>query len=186
MSWTKIRNEYINGHISYRKLAAKHGVSFHTLKGIAVQEKWFDKRKEQQEKIRTKTEQKTAEKISDKESDLMADIHDAATELLKKLNVAIKETDLYIERTRTRVPKKVKDKQTGEVYTAWQEEENIRLTKKSGVNLTSVNQITSALKGLQSICMVGKEQAPQEAPQINITISAATPNEAEDDDDDED
>ncbi len=183
MNWTKIRNEYINGHISYRKLADKHDISFSTLTKRATQEKWSDKRKEQRKKIETKLQQKTAEKISEKESDILADIHDTANELLEKLKIAVKETDLYIERTRTKVPKRVKDTKTGEIYTAWQEEENIRLTKKNGVNLASVNQIANALRSLQSIGMVGKEQAPQETPQINITISAATPDDIEGDDD---
>lgn len=183
MNWTKIRNEYINGHISYRKLAEKHEIPFQTLRDRAIKEKWFDRRKAHREKISIKTEQKAIDKISDKESDLMAEIHDTANELLEKLKIAVKETDLYIERTRTKVPKRVKDTKTGEIYTAWQEEENIRLTKKNGVNLASVNQIASALKSLQSIGMVGKEQTPQETPQINITISAATPDDIEGDED---
>lgn len=175
VNWGKVRNEYINGHISYRKLAEKHGVSFHTLKGIATEEKWFDKRKEQHEKIRTKTEQKTLEKISDQESDLAANIYSAANELLKKLNIAIAQTDMFIEKTKTRVPKKMQDKNTGEVYTAWKEEETLRLSQKSGINITSVKQIASALRDLQTIQLAGKEEQTVESPNINITISAATP-----------
>ena len=150
-NWTKVRNEYVNGHISYRKLAEKYDISFNTLKDVALKEKWFEKRKSQHEKIATKTAQKTAEKIAEQESDLAADINSAATELLKKLNIAIAQTDLYIERTKTRVPKKVRDKKTGEEYTAWQEEESIKLTQKDGINVSSLKQLTSALKDLQSI-----------------------------------
>ena len=108
LNWNKIKNEYINGHISYRKLAEKHDVSFNTLKEVAIKEKWFEKRKEQHNKIATKTEQKTAEKIAEKESDLAADIHSAATELLKKINIAIEQTDLFIEKTRIKAPTKVR------------------------------------------------------------------------------
>ena len=138
MNWTKIRTEYINGHISYRKLAEKHGIPFQTLRDRAIKEGWFEKRKIQRDKISLKTEQKTVEKISDKQSDLAADIYDAANELLKKINIAIEQTDLYIERTKMRVPKKVKDKTTGESFTAWQEEEKIRLAQKDGINIDSV------------------------------------------------
>ena len=149
--WRKVKAEYLNGHISYRKLAEKHDISFNTLKDRAVAEKWFELRKEQRKKIETKTQQKTVEKIAEQESDLAADINSAATELLKKLNIAIAQTDLYIERTKTRVPKKVRDKKTGEEYTAWQEEESIRLSQKDGINVSSLKQLTSALKDLQSI-----------------------------------
>lgn len=175
LNWTKIRNEYINGYISLRKLAAKHNVSESYIMEKAAKEKWTEKRKKQRSKINEKTEQKTAEKIAEKESDLAADIHSAATELLKKLTVAIEQTDLYIEKTKTKIPRQVKDKKSGEIYTAWQEEESIRLSKKDGINIASVKQLASALKDLQSIQMASKEETTQESPNINISIVAATP-----------
>lgn len=67
--WLTIRNDYINGGGSYRKLAEKYGVKFSVLKDVAVKEKWKEAREEQANKTRTKTEQKTAEKISDALSD---------------------------------------------------------------------------------------------------------------------
>ena len=181
MDWNKIKNEYINGHISYRKLADKHGISFNTLKDRAVAEKWFDKKKEQHNKIEMKTQQKSVEKISDKNSDLAADIYSAATELLQKLNKAIEQTDLYIEKTKTKVPKKVQDKKTGEIYTAWREEEDIRLKKKNGINVSSVKQLASALKDLQAIQLASTGEQSQESSNINITIAAASPDDIEND-----
>ena len=183
LNWTKIRNEYINGHISYRKLAEKHGISFNTLKDRAVAEKWFDKKKEQHNRIEIKTQQKTAEKIAEQESDLAANIHSAATKLLEKINIAIEQTDLFIERTKKRLPKKVIDKQTGETITAWVEDENIRLTQKDGINVDSVIKLTNAIKTMQSIQLAGKEIVQQEAPSINITVKAATPADMEVDED---
>lgn len=182
MNWAKIRNEYINGHISYRKLAEKHGVSFNTLKEVAIREKWFDKRKEQHNKIATKTEQKTAEKIAEQESDLAANINSAANELLAKLKIAIEQTDLYIERTKTRVPKKVRDNKTGDVYTAWQEEENIRLTHKEGINLDSALKIANAIKTLHSMQEVKKDESAQKEAPVSIVFEAATANDIESDD----
>ena len=149
LNWTKIRNEYISGYISYRKLAEKHGVAFQTLRDRATKEKWFEKRKEQRDKINLKTEQKTAEKIAEQESDLAANINSAANELLEKLRIAIEETDLYIERTKTKMPKKMIDKSTGETYVAWQESEEIRLEQKNGINIDSALKIASAIKTLQ-------------------------------------
>lgn len=64
VDWLKIKTEYINGGISYRKLAEKHGISFAVLKDKAVKERWADAREQHTNKIRTSTEQKTVEKIS--------------------------------------------------------------------------------------------------------------------------
>lgn len=180
LNWTKIKNEYINGHISYRKLAEKHDVSFNTLKEVAIKEKWFEKRKEQHNKIATKTEQKTAEKIAEKESDLAADIHSAATELLKKINIAIEQTDLFIEKTRIKAPTKVRDT-NGNLRDAFMEKEEINLRQKDAINLDSVKQIAGVLKDLQALQMTGKEVTGQGAPNINISVMAATPADMEDD-----
>ncbi|MEE3334245.1 MAG: helix-turn-helix domain-containing protein [Ruminococcus sp.] len=60
IDWLKLKNEYINGNISYRKLAEKYDVSFNTLKDRAKKEKWFDERKKQHNEITTKSQQKTA------------------------------------------------------------------------------------------------------------------------------
>ena len=151
VNWTKLRTEYVNGHISYAKLAEKYDVPLNTIKEKGTKEKWVEKKKKQHAIIQQKTNQKTADKIAEQESDLAANINKAANELLNKLNIAIAQTDLYIEKTKMRVPKKVRDKKTGEEYTAWQEEESIRLTQKDGINVSSLKQLTSALKDLQLI-----------------------------------
>lgn len=183
LNWDKIRNEYINGYISYRKLAEKHDIPYQTLRDRASKEKWFDKRKEQREKIGAKTAQKTAEKIAEQESDLAANIYSAANELLEKLKIAIAQTDTFIEKTQLRVPKKVKDKATGETYTAWQTEEQIRLTQKEGfINIENVLKLTNAIRSLQSVQTGIQDNGEIEAPKINITIAAATPADIEGDD----
>ena len=69
VDWMTVKNDYINGGISYRKLAEKYGVSFAVLKDRAVKEKWAKEREQHANKIRTATEQKTVEKISDALSD---------------------------------------------------------------------------------------------------------------------
>ena len=72
VDWLTIRNDYINGGGSYRKLAEKYGVNFSTLKDVAIKQKWKDAKEEQTNKTRTKAEQKTQEKISDAISDVAA------------------------------------------------------------------------------------------------------------------
>lgn len=69
VDWLAIRNDYINGGGSYRKLAEKYGIKFSLLKDRAVAEKWKKAKEEQANRTRIKTEQKTAEKIAEALSD---------------------------------------------------------------------------------------------------------------------
>ena len=69
VDWLKLKTEYINGGISYRKLAEKHGISFAVLKDKAVKERWAEAREHHANKVRTATEQKVVDKISDALSD---------------------------------------------------------------------------------------------------------------------
>lgn len=70
VDWLRIKTEYINGNVSYRNLAEKHGVSQSAIRKKAAAEKWAAAKTEQRNKIGTKTEQKSAEKISDNESEI--------------------------------------------------------------------------------------------------------------------
>ena len=69
VDWLKIKTEYINGNISYRKLAEKHGVSASALMQKAAKEKWTEEREHQQSETEAKTKQKTEDKVSDALSD---------------------------------------------------------------------------------------------------------------------
>lgn len=53
MDWNEIKTEYIAGDTSYRKLAAKHGVPFTTLKRIAGKENWVGLRERAKAKADT-------------------------------------------------------------------------------------------------------------------------------------
>ena len=82
IDWKKIRAEYINGGVSYRKLAEKHGVSFNTLKTRAKEEQWYDLR--QQKDLKTTT--KIVESLSDKDAEKVVDIIGVADKLLEKIS----------------------------------------------------------------------------------------------------
>ena len=69
VDWLAIRNDYINGGGSYRKLAEKYGVTLATIRRRAETENWIKLREEHQHKINTKAAQKAQEKISDALSD---------------------------------------------------------------------------------------------------------------------
>lgn len=65
VDWLTIRNDYINGGGSYRKLAEKYGVSFNTLQDRAKREEWKTLKDNQHDKITAESLQKSQKKISD-------------------------------------------------------------------------------------------------------------------------
>lgn len=67
--WVSIKTEYINTQISTRDLAAKHSVSYATLRKRAEKEGWTQARKEQGRSVGAKVAQKTAEAVSDLQAD---------------------------------------------------------------------------------------------------------------------
>lgn len=81
MIWEKIKAEYIAGGISYRKLATKHGVSFNTLKDIAIRENWTDLR----QKAHNTNTTKIVEKVFEENTKHVVGIYEVADELLKKI-----------------------------------------------------------------------------------------------------
>lgn len=179
LNWTKIRNEYINGNISYRKLAEKHGISFNTLKDKAVAEKWFEKRKEQHNKIQTQTQQRTAEKLAEAEANRLLRISNAADRLLEKIEEATEQLDQFIVTNRVR-QKEVKYVSAKAGFGKPQKEivkevEDKRVIKADHLDRMGLKQLASALKDLKDIQFTKEEEAPQETPNINISIVAATP-----------
>lgn len=183
--WIKIRNDYINGHISYRKLAEKHNVSFNTLQQKAREEKWFEKRKEQHDKIAEKTIQKTAEKLAEKEANRLLRISNAADKLLEKIELATEQLDQFI------VTNKLKQKEVLYVddkagfgkpkKEVIKEIEDKKIIKADHLDRLGLKQLTSALKDLRDIQFTKDEEKEQENPNINITISAATLDDIESD-----
>lgn len=69
VDWLRIKNDYINGLGSYRKLAEQYGVSVRTLAKHAKDDDWRGAREAHCNNVATNTQQKTADKISDALSD---------------------------------------------------------------------------------------------------------------------
>ena len=81
MDWEKIKAEYIAGGTSYRKLAEKYGVSFSTLKDIAIREKWTDLK----EQARNKANTNLVNSIGRNSAKRSVKINDVADKLLEKI-----------------------------------------------------------------------------------------------------
>lgn len=162
VDWLAIRNDYINGGGSYRKLAEKYGVPFGSLRSRAEKENWLELKKEQLHKISTKTAQKTADVIVKKEvkrAERMMGIHD---QLLDKLEQAVSELNMaqVTNKRKTKVIEykngKRPDKPTKETIT---ESEEI-LAVASIVDRKGLQQISLALKALWDIS--GEHEANKE------------------------
>lgn len=83
MDWKKLRAEYIAGGTSYRKLAEKHNVSFHTLRKQAAKENW--------KALKDETTSKTVTKIIEIESDKQADRMKRLLTVSDKLLLAVED-----------------------------------------------------------------------------------------------
>ena len=70
IDWNAIRAEYIAGGIGQRALAAKHGVSYSTLRRRSEHEGWTNAREEAGRIASAKTAQKTANAVADNASKL--------------------------------------------------------------------------------------------------------------------
>lgn len=153
VDWLAIRNDYINGGGSYRKLAEKYGVPLRTIAMRGKDEKWPEARAEQQNRIATKLQQKTADAIVKNEvkrAQRMMGIHD---QLLDKLEQAVSELNMaqVTNKKKTKIIEyrngKRPDKPTKETVT---ENEEI-LAVSSIVDRKGLQQISLALKALWDI-----------------------------------
>lgn len=69
VDWLKIKTEYINGNISYRKLAEKHGVPLRTIAKHAKDEEWQKLKEHACNALATTVQQKVVAKTSEAISD---------------------------------------------------------------------------------------------------------------------
>lgn len=152
-NWIKIKNEYINSNISYRNLAKKHDVSFQTLRDRALKEEWFNKRKEQRNKIGTKMAQESANKIVEEELSRLGRINSVADRLLDKMEEAIDQLNNHLvknkKKTKTIEYKNSKrpDKPTKETIEEIEEAEFV----SGDIDRLGLKMIAGALKDIRNI-----------------------------------
>ena len=98
MDWKQLKREYIAGGTSYRKLAEKYDVSFHTLRKQAAKENW----KALRDEVATKTVTKIVEIESDKQADRMRRLLTVSDKLLEVVENAVDKfqaEELILDRT---------------------------------------------------------------------------------------
>lgn len=145
VDWFQVRNDYINGSVTYRELSKKYNVSVCSIAKHAKAEKWQERKTEQLNRIQREVEQKTADIIVRQEVDRQKRALQLSDELLDKLEQAIHELDQYTVERKQKV-RNLRYGKGGKVV-----EENV--TER--VDLASV---TSSIdrKGLQQVAMALK------------------------------
>ena len=103
--WNAIKAEYIRGGTSYRKIAEKYGVSFNTLKTIAIREKWTDLRQQTSNTATTKL----VDKIGGQQASRSAKILDVADKLLDKISETIDLMDVVTSQSLKNFTSALKD-----------------------------------------------------------------------------
>lgn len=149
MDWNKIKQEYISGNTSYRKLAKKYGVSESTLSKRAMKEKWSV--------LKAAAEQESNRRIikvvANKQKKRMDRLQGAADRLLEKVERAVEELDIQlyknVEKTKVIEYKNHErpDKPTKETV---HEEEKITEIHTI-IDRKGLQAIASALKSIQEI-----------------------------------
>ena len=103
--WNAIKAEYIRGGTSYRKIAEKYGVSFNTLKTVAIREKWTDLRQQTSNTATTKL----VDKIGGQQASRSAKILDVADKLLDKISETIDLMDVVTSQSLKNFTSALKD-----------------------------------------------------------------------------
>lgn len=162
VDWLAIRNDYINGGGSYRKLAEKYGISIDAIKRKAAAEKWKDARTEHTQNIHQKVQEETADIVAKNEADRVKRLLSISDKMIDKIEKAVEELDLaqVTNKTKTKVIEykngKRPDKPTKEIIT---EKEEI-LAVASIVDRKGLQQIAMALKAMWDI--TGEHEANKE------------------------
>ena len=153
VDWLAIRNDYINGGGSYRKLAEKYGVSFYTLQDRAKRENWKEQKEDHRDRIATETRQRIAEIAVAEEVDRVTKLLSINDKLIDRIEKAVQELDMaqVTNKTKTKVieykNKDRADKPTKEIIT---EKEEI-LAIHSIIDRKGLQQVATALKAAWDI-----------------------------------
>lgn len=105
MDWNKLKAEYIAGGTSYRKLAQKYDIEYHSLQRIATKEGWA-KLKSQ---AKAKSEAKMVDTIAKDISKKSVKINDVADKLLDKIIYLLDELELADSQTIKQCTSALKD-----------------------------------------------------------------------------
>lgn len=162
VDWLKIKNDYINGLGSYRKLAEQYGVPLRTIAKHAKDENWQEAKEVQRNNIATALQQETADVIVRQEVNRIKRLLNISDQLIDRIEQAVGELDqaqvIHKKKTKTVEYKdeNAPGKPTKEIV---QEDEKI-LAVTSIVDRKGLQQVATALKAVWEI--TGEAETAQE------------------------
>lgn len=150
VDWLTIRNDYINGGGSYRKLSEKYGVPLRTIAKHAKDEDWQKLKEETCNDIATSLRQKTADAIVESEVSRFTRLLAISDSLIDKIEQAVTELDMaqVTNKKKTKVieynNEECPNKPTKEII---EEKEEI-LEVRSIIDRKGLQQVALALKAV--------------------------------------
>ena len=150
--WQAVKTEYITTDTSYRKLAEKYDINYKVIADRGKKEGWGDLRSQHKDKVLTRT----LDKIGTQSVNKLSRIDKLTDALLDKIERAIDELDLQLNRHVTKT-KTIEynhdlrpDKPTKEII----HEEEILVETQTIVDRQGLKQIASALKDIKEVKML--------------------------------
>lgn len=172
--WLAIRNDYISGGGSYRKLAEKYGVPLRTIAKHAKDEEWQKQKEETCNAIAMTLQQKTADVIVEQEISRITRLLNISDDLIGKIERAVAELDMsqVTNKKKTKVieyknPERP-DKPTKEII---EENEEI-LAVRSIIDRRGLQQVATALKAVWDITADENTSNEEQTQSHNALIEA--------------
>ena len=155
MDWEKLKIEYIAGGISYRKLADKYNVPFHTLRKQAGKEKWRELRDERVAKTATKIVEIESNRHAERYKRLLK-VSDDLLEVVEEAVRQFKCGELMLDKTALRslsgTIKDIKDIQNikSELDIAEQKARIANLQKQAEKDENNISEVSVVIAGGES------------------------------------
>lgn len=152
--WTAIKNEYITGNLGYIKLAEKHNISGSTLTKRAQREQWTQERERYRKKLGTNMKRQAQRKALSNFDKLGR----ATDKLIMKISKAANELNIHITYDKLKREFSIfEEDENGERRRVDVTEETVRQNQIKGtVNISSLRQLTAAVKDLQQVLFLSE------------------------------
>lgn len=133
VNWDEIKVAYIKSGLSYRKIAAKYGISFSTVQQKGVSEGWTKQKKEYKSRLIEKTVQKMIEKESEKQANRLQKIQVSADKMADVIERVFDDTKQFYRHL---------------VTTMKDGEMSVECRTEAKVDTKAIRDLTSSLKDL--------------------------------------
>ena len=166
IDWTALKNEYVNGTISYREMAAKYGIALKLIAKYAKRDNWVTDKEQLRIRKQKRLTQKTMERMADVEAKNLTRINNLGSFLLDKIEKAARdELDLYTVHSRE-VKKVIKTLPDGTKQEASESQEHVH-TEQCTVDMARLKQLTAALREITEVIQITSQKDASESDEFS-------------------